>query len=57
MTLEEFVQDMTKQVQGFRAFWKAGDPKEHFPEDMGASDWVEQLLFYMEEADRERGMK
>lgn len=55
MTLEAFIHDMEEKLNGFKKMWEAGEPKEHFPNQLGEGDWIEQLLFFIEEEDRRKG--
>lgn len=49
MTLHEFITMMLKSLAKFRAFYVAhkGDPA--WPDEMSASDWLEQFMFFLEE--------
>lgn len=49
MTLHEFIAMMLKTLAEFRTYYKAhkGDPA--WPDEMSASDWFEQFMFFIQE--------
>lgn len=50
MTLEEFLADEAAVLQRFKAFWLSNTKvePEHFPGSMGAGDWWEQLVAFVQ---------
>lgn len=50
ITLEEFVEHMSKHLQNFQQMWRQGQAEalENWPEKMNESDWLEHFLIFLE---------
>lgn len=49
-TLDEFVAEMQKDLEGFKAHWvkqHTENPNEDWPMKMRAGDWFDQLLCHL----------
>lgn len=54
MLFSEFVKEMQKDLDGFEKRWKSMQAKkpEHYPNELGEGDWLEQFIIYLEEDKR-----
>lgn len=53
MNLDEFCDEMQKDIERFKANWKANQAKtpEHWPSEMPPGDWYDQLLMFLSQGD------